>query len=74
MLRDPSSSLKKVRVTTAMKARSVDTGDFQWFPEGAVLWHLEIGEEVAHFVEMGGRETYEFPVDEFLQRVKKLSR
>jgi hypothetical protein len=74
MLSHPSSSPNKVRVTTALKARSVDTGEIQWFPEGAVLWHLEVGEEFARFMELGGRARYESPVEEFTPRVRKLSR
>jgi hypothetical protein len=57
-----------------MKAESIDTGEIQWFPEGAVLWHLEIGEHSAQFMEMGGRETYKVPVEEFTHKVRKLSR
>ncbi len=64
----------KVRVTTALKARNTDTGETQWFPEGAVLWHLDIGAQVARFVELGGRDTYETAIEEFTPRVRKLSR
>ncbi len=74
MLRDSSLSVRRVRVTTPMKAQSINSGEIQWFPEGAVLWHLEIGEHNARFMEMGGRETWEVPIEEFTPRVKTLSR
>jgi len=68
------SSLGRVRVTTAFKARSVDTGDAAWFPQGTLLWHVEIGEELARFTEIGGQGIYEVPAYEFTPCIKKLSR
>lgn len=67
-------SLRRVRVTTAFKARSVDTGDRRLFTEGTLLWRVEIAEETARFVEIGERDVYELPEGEFMARVKKLSR
>ena len=74
MTSETASPLGRVRVTVPFKARSVDTGDSVWFPQGAVLWHVEIGEEFAQFMEIGGRGVYEIPKYEFTPCVKKLSR
>jgi hypothetical protein len=74
MTSETASPLERVRVTAPFKARSVDTGDSAWFPQGAVLWHVEIGEEFAQFMEIGGRGVYEIPKYEFTPCVKKLSR
>jgi len=68
------SPTAKIRVTAPFKARSVDTEEATWFPQGSVLWHVEIGEEVTRFAEIGGRGTYEVPTYEFTPCIKKLSR
>ena len=64
----------KVRITTAFKARSADTGDFRGFSEGSILWHVEVGEETTRFKEIGEQGVYEIETYEFTSRVKKLSR
>ena len=64
----------RVRLTTPLKARHVDTGEFVWFPKGALLWHVEVGEDLARFQEIGGSGIYEAPQDEFTQRVKRIAR
>jgi hypothetical protein len=68
------SPVGRVRVISPLKARRIDTGDDTWFPQGTVLWHVEIGEENTRFEEIGGRGRYECPTDEFTPSIKKLSR
>jgi hypothetical protein len=69
-----NSAPRKARITTSFEARSVETGEVRWLSEGTLLWHVEVADEVARFMEIGERGSYEFPADEFRERVKVLSR
>ena len=69
-----SSSPRKARVTTGFKARRVETGDGHWFPEGTILWHVEVGDEFARFMEIGDQGVYELPIFDFESSVRNLSR
>jgi len=68
------SSVGRVRVIHPLKARQIDTGDYTWFPQGTVLWHVELGEDTARFEEIGGHGRYECPTYDFTPATKKLSR
>lgn len=73
----PQSSIassRRVRVTTPLKAQSVETGESIWFPSGSLFWHIETGEETVRFSEIGGQGIYEAPVAEFTPSTKTLSR
>jgi hypothetical protein len=74
MVLNSATAFRKARVTTALKARSLDTGEPIWFPPGSLLWHIEADEEVVRFSEIGGQGVYEVPVLEFDPSTKLLSK
>jgi len=74
MVLNSATASRKARVTTALKARSLDTGESIWFPPGSLLWHIELDDEVVRFSEIGGQGVYEAPPIEFQPSTKMLSK